>query len=798
MTNTTMRVLIIDNYDSYTFNLYQLFAPFCDVIVIRNDAFIWNELREYVDYFHAIVISPGPGTPSNDEDIKVCKNVLLECPNVPILGICLGLQALVYVHGGKVIKAPRMMHGLSSEIQHDCSHLYDGISQKFKVIRYHSLIVSSDLPEDLKKTCWTFDEVDGQVMETIMGVQHTQYPHYSVQFHPESICSQFGSELIQNFLEIAHRHWGNQVDASSKMFTELPRSINNANLLNYTFTKVPYEQKLCHPAAKVIVKKLQLQNAYNCSDLYNCLYAQEKYSVWLDSARKQSELSRFSFMACLDDSPHARIYSYYQQRQLVISLDHSGTGTASSLSKSNESCWQYLASVLRPYQSCLSVVTHTDGSLVSLPFDFSLGLIGYFGYEMLRESEMFCIDQHHAGSDLLPDIPDAQFLFAGNALVHDQLTNQVYLLHLTQDDDSNAYVWFTQMESKVLSISKLDNPPVDLRQCQVSTTQLDFDRDQYVKAVEKCQDHIKDGNSYELCLTTKIQMQVDHCKCDDPLNELYMDLRNRNSAPYGSLLKMPSYNLHGEYQKDDTIFLCSSSPERFIKISPSGQVSMKPIKGTVSRGDTPEEDERQKQKLKMSVKDYAENLMIVDLIRNDLNQFCDPSTVKVPKLMVVESYETVHQLVTEVHGQCNGWGFGKLSALDALKFTFPPGSMTGAPKKRTVELVQRIEADLYGCGGRREIYSGIHGYISLNGAADFSVIIRSVFGKHSSCSDRSSGSTMQFNIGAGGAITALSDPQEEFDEMILKAQSVLPSILSVFPTAAQLTAAAALQNEKRL
>ncbi|KAI3631494.1 hypothetical protein MIR68_010377 [Amoeboaphelidium protococcarum] len=786
MTNTRMRVLIIDNYDSYTFNLYQLFAPFCDVIVIRNDALLWNELREYVAYFHAIVISPGPGTPSNDEDIKVCKNVLLECHNVPILGICLGLQALVYVHGGKVIKAPRLMHGLSSKIQHDGSHLYNNIPQKFNVIRYHSLIVSPDLPKHLKKTCWTFDEVDGQVMETIMGVQHTNYPHYSVQFHPESICSHFGSELIQNFLDIAQRHWSNNIDALSQVFTELPREVEDANLLNETLTNVLYEKTLSYPSAKIIVKKLQLQNAYNCSDLYNYLYAQEKYSVWLDSARKQSELSRFSFMACFDDSPHARIYSYYQQRQLVILLDHSGTCTATPLSISVESFCQYLDQVMKPYQSSFSVVTHTDGSLVSLPFDFSLGLIGYFGYEMLRESEMFCNDQCHAGSGPLLEIPDAQFLFAGNALVHDQFTNEVYLLHLAQDDDSNAYAWFAQMESKIQSISKLYNPPVDSRQCQILTTQIDFDQDQYVKAVEKCQEHIKDGDSYELCLTTKIKMQVDHCKCEDPINELYQDLRKRNSAPYGSLLKMPSYSQHGEYQKDDTLFLCSSSPERFIKISPSGQVSMKPIKGTVSRGDTLEEDKRQKQKLQMSVKDYAENLMIVDLIRNDLNQFCDPSTVKVPKLMIVESYETVHQLVTEVHGQCQRWGIDKLSALDALKFTFPPGSMTGAPKKRTVELVQRIEADLYGCGGSRGIYSGIHGYISLNGAADFSVIIRSVFGKHSSCSDRSSGSKMQLNIGAGGAITALSDPQEEFDEMILKAQSVLPSILSVFPTATQL------------
>lgn len=187
-------ILIIDNYDSFTYNLYQLVSKFTDdIIVKRNDKITISEIRK-LNPSH-IIISPGPGNPTVERDFGVCRDILKEFKTVPTLGVCLGNQGIFTEYGGKIINH-LPVHGKKDTVKHDDSILFKDVPEKFDIIRYHSLICDSTyIPEDIRVTSMTKDNI-------IMSIEHKKYPTYGLQFHPESIGSSYGDIIIKNFLEL--------------------------------------------------------------------------------------------------------------------------------------------------------------------------------------------------------------------------------------------------------------------------------------------------------------------------------------------------------------------------------------------------------------------------------------------------------------------------------------------------------------------------------------------------------------------------------------------------------------------
>jgi para-aminobenzoate synthetase component 1 len=265
-----------------------------------------------------------------------------------------------------------------------------------------------------------------------------------------------------------------------------------------------------------------------------------------------------------------------------------------------------------------------------------------------------------------------------------------------------------------------------------------FTRAAYLKAVERVREYIFAGDIFQANLSQRFEA---------PLSEspwaLYRRLRERNPAPFAAFLDFPG------------VAVLSASPERFLRVDTDCRVETRPIKGTRPRGFGPEHDAALGQALAESAKDRAENLMIVDLMRNDLSRVCAPGTVRVAELFALEQYATVHHLVSTVVGQLAPGA----DALDLLRAAFPGGSITGAPKLRAMEIIAELEPS------RRGVYCGSIGYWSLTGELDTSIAIRTAVVRNG---------RVYFN--AGGGIVADSDPADEYQETLDKARGLIDAL----------------------
>ena len=363
---------------------------------------------------------------------------------------------------------------------------------------------------------------------------------------------------------------------------------------------------------------------------------------------------------------------------------------------------------------------------------FALGWVGWLGYE-LRGTTIGTPVAH------TPKHPVSALMFAERALEFDHDTGEVTLMALADRWTGDALAWrdatVAALEAATARGAEPSAAPGDASPPAPATAAWAYSDDKYLAMIRACQDAIHAGEAYQLCLTTEASVAGDF----DPFSTS-LALRTSSPAHHGGLLRVGG------------VALLSASPEQFLSISPDGEVVSRPIKGTRRRGATPDEDADLAAELLASDKERAENLMIVDLMRNDIGRVSALGSVSVPELFVVESYRHVHQLVSTVRGTL----LPGLDAIDAVGSCFPAGSMTGAPKRNATLILEALEHRARG------IYAGAFGYFSLDGRVDLAMVIRSIVLD-------AEGAT----VGAGGGITALSVPEEELDEAKLKAAALL-------------------------
>lgn len=697
-----MSTLLVDNYDSYTYNVFHMLAAACgeEPIVIHNDMVSWKALSRWD--FDAIVLSPGPGRPERWHDFGVCADIL-RFSDVPVLGVCLGHQGLGHVLKANVTYAPTVMHGRLSPVKHSGSGLFEGIPQDFKVVRYHSLAVSGSLGDEGREIAWTADGV-------VMGIEHATRPLWGVQFHPESICTEYGHKLFENFYELAQER-------------RVPRGRRRNR------PSVPPRRCRRRGAADSNIRLLArtIEGEPSTELLFEELFSSCEHAFWLDSASTATQLGQCSYLGS-SMGPGRLVLEYDVEQGILTRHDASGIG------KEEGSIFQVLDRELE--SRALEPPSQPARGLLG-------GFVGYLGYEC--KADCGATNAHRS------DVPDAVQMLANRVIAVDHVKHMTHVLALAAGEEPEAELWLEQAERVVREA--LAVPPAAM---EATATSQDpphepvifrpgRGREQYLADIARCQSALAAGESYEVCLTDQI-----HTDASPEPWELYRGLRRSNPAPFAAYLKL------GE------LAIVSSSPERFLSVDRDRRVMARPIKGTAPRSADAARDEATRKELQEDEKTFAEHLMIVDLLRNDLGRVCEVDTVRVPELMVIEGYTTVHQMISNIVGTLEP---GR-SPIDCVRACFPGGSMTGAPKLRTMEIIDDIEREARG------VYSGAIGYFGVDGVVDLSIVIRTIVIRPRP----PGGGAKTTTIGAGGAIVMQSDPQEEFDEILLKARAPMAAI----------------------
>lgn len=357
------------------------------------------------------------------------------------------------------------------------------------------------------------------------------------------------------------------------------------------------------------------------------------------------------------------------------------------------------------------------------------GALGYFAYDLGRRLEELPAT---AEADLA--LPDMMVGLYDWAIVVDHQQQKSWLVGQGQDGRT-----FEQWDDLLEEISHPQNNQALEPFQVVSEITSNLDKEAYAKAFDRIKHYIHEGDCYQVNLAQRFSAAVK----GDPWHA-YLRLRKQNPAPFAA------------YMATDDGFVLSSSPERFLQISDGG-VETKPIKGTRPRGADQESDQALADELKNSKKDQAENVMIVDLLRNDIGKNCAIGSVSVPHLFAIESYKTVHHLVSTVTGKLAE----DKHELDLIEGAFPGGSITGAPKLRSMEIIEELEPH------RRSVYCGSIGYISFDGQVDTNIAIRTmVWNQNQQSEDK-------IHVWAGGGIVMDSEMEAEYQETFDKAQAML-------------------------
>eukprot|EP00536_Pseudo-nitzschia_multiseries_P000762 jgi/Psemu1/179521/e_gw1.9.182.1 len=700
--------------------------------------------------------------------------------------------------------------------------LFRGISSTFRVVRYHSLC-AYDLPKSLAVTARSRDDV-------VQAIQHESNPHYGVQFHPESIGTENGMALLKNFVEVVEQTKQKQKQKQDCLAggdcddKDAARSVVSASEPTAGPSPDAGSNAEPSPRFRVMVHRIPSSEIPSVSPLrvFERLYARESHTIWLDSSSYHTGRGETDILAApyrADDVVEYHIDENDGNGNDILSrLEKELFGTGSDGGDATPADTSIGWVEFGDDAEALEWVTENDidGDAEDLPFNYRGGFLGFLGYEVRHDTQRYlqqleggvCKDDTTTGRNRNGSkdggknrVPTAAFFLARQSMVYHHPTDTWYLIGLAEQDDDiqENLEWMKQVgtdlkltaerHSSSSAKSQIESRSSDSRESCRSPLEFVPNRSEetYKDDVAKCHEYIKKGDSYELCLTNNLEARVSGPAIST--FELYKIIREVNPAPYSSYFR---WNLStgstgdreekaADVPSSTSLVICSSSPERFMSVSrkkphpeipPFLQAEAKPIKGTCARvmpqngvcltDAESREDDRRARSLELSIKNRAENLMIVDLLRNDMSRVCETGSVHVSKLMDIESFATVHQMVSTIRGTLSE----SCNSIDLLRASFPGGSMTGAPKIRTMEILEDLEENV-----DRGPYSGSLGYLSVNGCMDMNILIRSATVTPSDRKDE-----WKVGIGAGGAITALSEAEDEYDEMLLKARAVKEAV----------------------
>jgi len=372
------------------------------------------------------------------------------------------------------------------------------------------------------------------------------------------------------------------------------------------------------------------------------------------------------------------------------------------------------------------------------PVPFTGGAVGYLGYDLCHFIERL---PQTAVDDL--KLPECCFGFYDLILAFDNLGGRAYIISTGFPEleearrKRRAKSRLDEMKARLARLPVIGGEPSFSSSLEPVTLKGNFSHPEYVAAVEKAREYIIAGDIFEVNLSQRFEAELRIVP-----DELYLRLRKLNPAPFASYLGF------------DELKVVSASPERFLRLN-GDRVETRPIKGTRPRGRTPEEDQALANQLKASLKDRAENIMIVDLERNDLGRVCRFGSVQVTELAILEVFPTVFHLTSTVMGRLRE---GK-NGIDLLRAAFPGGSITGAPKVRAMEIIDELEPT------RRSVYTGSIGYLGFNGNLDLNIAIRTFLVK---------GERAYFQV--GGAVVYDSDPEAEYRETLDKGRALVDAL----------------------
>ena len=823
------RILFIDAYDSFSNNIVALLETTLDVNVdiIRIDLTSPHvdgkvdqigSIAKICASYDAIVCGPGPGTPLNPKDVGLFSFVWALEPTIPVLGICLGFQSLVADHGGKIRRLKRGLHGMVREIEHQdfTQDIFSGVPP-FTATLYHSLcadIGQDEITPEAWKTmdkltatsscrnliplAWTTERrEDGTEERILMGVRHVTKPFWGLQYHPESVCTDpTAHAVLKNWFEAALRynrinlkrrrnscvlaqdtlsrepcvHPHNQLSALKNSI--MKPEISKANRWWSTELKPDDPVNILRTHLQDYehnYERLDLPASVGVPQLVEILRLEDDESIILDSSSSKNgdPLAQYSIMA-LDVEKALRIEHHVTDDFVTVRIPAHDYVPEFSAKISLEgpdrkmSVWEFVSYF---WSTRRRKEADFDGEVAHIPFHG--GFMGFVTYEM----GLHGLDPNLVSKERDHHRPDICLVWVSKSLVIDHRERAVFIQNLTSDKEEGLPWVYTT--ASVLTEDPLWQS-IDDEACRASarstarsgassiTEEASEVRIRepsprgYESKVRICQEEIAAGQSYELCLTDQTRMtrpRRERAKSQygSPWR-MYQTLRSRQPAPFGSYIRLGGATL------------LSCSPERFLSHDAQGLCSMRPMKGTVRKSEAVSTLAQAEEILHVP-KEEAENLMIVDLVRHDLHGICGAGNVTVPDLMKVEEYATVFQMITVVNGQLPHHESLPYTGFDALAVSLPPGSMTGAPKKRSCEILKRIEKSQ-----ERSLYSGVVGFMNITGNGDWSVTIRSIFNWDDELVEVEGQEDPQevWRIGAGGAVTILSTPEGEREEMFTK------------------------------